>query len=61
MAKRRKEMYEFWYQVEYKNGEDGGEFHGSNAQECADYIRKEYIGYKDFKIISILRVETEWE
>lgn len=54
-------MYEFWYQVEYSGGEDDGEFSGNTAQECADYIRKEYVGYKNFKIVSILRVETEWK
>ena len=54
-------MYEFWYQVECDGSNDGGEFFGNTAQECADYIRKEYIGYKNLRIISIVRVETEWE
>lgn len=54
-------MYEFWYQVIYRGGDDGGEFFGNNAQECADYVREKFKGYKDFQITSIVRVETEWE
>ena len=58
-------MYEFWYDIEYDAGKErlrsGGEFHGNNAQECADYIREHYIGYKNFEIISMVRVENEWK
>ena len=54
-------MYEFWYQVEYEDKEDGGEFYGSTAQECANFIREEYKGYDDLNIISIVRVENDWE
>ena len=57
-------MYEFWYQVNYEGCPplgDGGEYFGNNAQECADYIRKEYADYENLAITSILRVETEWK
>lgn len=56
-------MYEFWYQVEFGNEgcNDGGEYYGNTAQECADYVREKFKGYKDFQITSIVRVETEWE
>lgn len=58
-------MNEYWYQVICDGEEDGGEFFGSTAQECADYVRQRYTGYKadkiikDFEIVSILRVEKE--
>lgn len=54
-------MYEFWYQVECDGVDMGGEFFGSAAQECADYVREQYQGYKKVNLISILRVETDWE
>lgn len=55
-------MYEFWYDVNYGNNvEGGGEFFGSTAQECADYIRERYSDFKDLEIVQILRVESEWE
>lgn len=54
-------MYEFWYQVDCEEYTDGGKYFGNTAQECADYIREKYKGYKYFQIISILRVESEWE
>lgn len=57
-------MYEFWYQVEYMENSsivDGGEFFGNTAQECADYIKEQYKGYRDFEILSIVRVENDWK
>ena len=54
-------MNEYWYQVICDGVEDGGEFFGSTAQECVDYVRQRYTGYKKFEIVSMLRVETEWE
>ena len=54
-------MYEFWYQVKCDENTDSGEFFGNTAQECADYIREKYTGYKNFQIISIVRVELEWK
>ena len=52
-------MYEFWYQVERNGNIDGGECTMSTAQEVADYVRQEY--GNDVEIVSILRVEGEWQ
>ena len=54
-------MYEFWYQVEYEGCNDGGEYFGNTAQECADYVRKKFADYENLVITSIVRVENEWE